>query len=79
MIALKIDLKDLKGLKKHTAKEDKSRLVKKRNKNISEVLPSGAVFKFTRSTLAARSSPVWILGVDMALLGKPCCGRGSHI
>ena len=24
---------------------------------------------------AARGSPVRILGVDMALLGKPCCGR----
>ena len=22
-----------------------------------------------------RGSPVWILGVDMAPLGKPCCGR----
>ena len=27
------------------------------------------------SASAAQGSPVGILGVDMALLGKPCCGR----
>ena len=31
--------------------------------------------KCVRSASAARGSPVQILGVDMALLGKPCCGR----
>ena len=31
--------------------------------------------KFACSALAARGSPVWIPGVDMALLVKPCCGR----
>ena len=31
--------------------------------------------KFTCSASAARGSPVWILGSDMALLGTPCCGR----
>ena len=37
--------------------------------------PGGAVVKFARSTLAARGSLVQIPGTDMALLGKPCCGR----
>ena len=37
--------------------------------------PGGAVAKFARSALAARGSPVQILGADMALLGMPCCGR----
>ena len=31
--------------------------------------------KFSRSALAARGSPVWILGADMAPFGKSCCGR----
>ena len=38
-------------------------------------LPGGTAVKFTRSASAARGSPVLILGVDMAPLGKPCCGR----
>ena len=38
-------------------------------------LPCGAVVTFARSVSAAQGSPVRILGVDMALLGKPCCGR----
>ena len=37
--------------------------------------PGGAAVKLAHSTLAARGSPVQILGADMALLGKPCCGR----
>ena len=37
--------------------------------------PGGAAVKFTRPTLAARGSPVQIPGVDMAPLGKLCCGR----
>ena len=37
--------------------------------------PSGAVVKFARSDSMARGSLVWIPGVDMALLGTPCCGR----
>ena len=40
-------------------------------------LPSGAAVKCACSTLAAPGSPVW--GVDMAPLGKPCCGRRTHI
>ena len=41
--------------------------------------PSGAAVKCTRSASVAWGLPVWILGVDMALLGKPCCGRCPHI
>ena len=37
--------------------------------------PGDAAVKCTRSALAAPGSPVRILGADMALLGKPCCGR----
>ena len=37
--------------------------------------PHGTVVKCARSALAARGSPVRIPGVDMAPLGKPCCGR----
>ena len=37
--------------------------------------PSDAVVKFVLSALVAWGSPVWIPGVDMALLIKPCCGR----
>ena len=36
---------------------------------------SGAAVKYTRSASAARGSLVQIPGADMALLGKPCCGR----
>ena len=41
----------------------------------SGVRPGGAAVKFTRSALVAQGSPVRIPGTDMALLGKPCCGR----
>ena len=37
--------------------------------------PSGAAVEFTHSASAARGSPLWILGEDMAPLVKPCCGR----
>ena len=37
--------------------------------------PGGAVVKFACSALAAWGLPVRILGVDMAPLGTPCCGR----
>ena len=34
-----------------------------------------AVVKFVCSASVACGSPVQIPGTDMALLGKPCCGR----
>ena len=37
--------------------------------------PGGAVVKCARFTLVAWGPPVRILGADMALLIKPCCGR----
>ena len=37
--------------------------------------PGDAEVKCARPALAARGSPVQIPGVDMALLGQPCCGR----
>ena len=37
--------------------------------------PDGTAVKFVPSTLAAQGSPIWILGLDLALLIKPCCGR----
>ena len=39
--------------------------------------PGGAAVKFTRSTSAAQGSLVQISGANMALRGKPCCGRHS--
>ena len=37
--------------------------------------PGGATVKCARSALVAQGSQVQILGVDMAPLGKLCCGR----
>ena len=37
--------------------------------------PGGAAVKCACSASAARGSPVWIPGADMAPRGKPCCGR----
>ena len=37
--------------------------------------PGGAGVKFARSTSVAWGSLVQIPGVNMAMLGKPCCGR----
>ena len=37
--------------------------------------PGGSVVKCTCSTSVAQGSLARIPGVDMALLGKPCCGR----
>ena len=37
--------------------------------------PGGAAVKCARSASVAGGSPVRISGVDMAPLGKPCCGR----
>ena len=38
--------------------------------------PGGAVVEFAPSNLTSLGSLIWILGVDMAPLSKPCCGRG---
>ena len=38
-------------------------------------LPGGRAVKCVHSALVVWGSPVQILGADMALLGKPCCGR----
>ena len=35
----------------------------------------GAAVKWALSTSVVRGSPVWIPGVDIAQLGKSCCGR----
>ena len=37
--------------------------------------PGDTAVKCACSALVARGSPVWILGADMALLVRPCCGR----
>ena len=37
--------------------------------------PGGSAVRFACPTSAARGSLIWILGADMASLGKPCCGR----
>ena len=37
--------------------------------------PGGTMVEIARSALVAWGSPVWIPGVDMALLVKLCCGR----
>ena len=37
--------------------------------------PGGTVVKSAHSASAAQGSPVWMLGADMAPLGKLCCGR----
>ena len=37
--------------------------------------PGGVAVKFTCSASLAEGSPVQILGADLALLIKPCCGR----
>ena len=39
----------------------------------------GAAVKFTRSASTAQGSPVWIPGVDMALLIKPAVAGIPHV
>ena len=45
------------------------------NINVLRGRPGGAAVKCARSASEASGSPVRILGADVALLGKPCCGR----
>ena len=40
-----------------------------------QVWPGGTAVGCARSASAAWGSRIQIPGVDMALLGKPCCGR----
>ena len=42
---------------------------------VSRGQPDGAAVKCPRSASAAWGLLVWILGADVARLGKPCCGR----
>ena len=46
-----------------------------RRKKQSWGQPGGTVVKCAHSTWVAQGSPVRILGSDVALLGKPRCGR----
>ena len=50
-------------------------LLSGKQKRLNWGWPGGPVVKFALSTSAARSSSVQIPGVDIALLGKPYCGR----
>ena len=40
--------------------------------------PGGVAVKFARSTLVAQGLLFRILGTDLALLIKPCCGSIPH-
>ena len=41
-------------------------------------MPGGIVVEFACSASAGQSSQVQILGTDLALLIRPCCGSISH-
>ena len=59
--------------------QDKTGLVKLIEKidikNSLKGLTHWVTVKFMCSASVAQVSPFWILGTDMALLVKPCCGR----
>ena len=47
-------------------------------RNFLRSWPSGIVVKFGPSASVAQGSQVQILGADLALLIKPCCGGIPH-
>ncbi len=64
-------------IKRSVHQEDLTILMKLQNikEKMIEGRPGGTAVKCACSTLAARGLPVWIPGVNMALLGMPCCGK----
>ena len=62
-------------------KQEKKAIKKKHLGTRKEVLqgwPGGIVVKFACSALVAQGSQVQILGMDLALLIKPCCDGVPH-
>ena len=72
---LTIEYKGLTGKCEGSARVRKASFYNQQVKPATGGRPRGAVVKFTHSASAARGLPICIPGADMALLGKPCCGR----